>query len=107
MEHDHWAECECLARLALNDLEQGRSDLARARCVELAPVAAKMGDGSERPFAATLDALARLSAGEPEAPVLLDQALEDLRSVDANALLARALTFAGFVDLEADHLQRA
>jgi DNA-binding SARP family transcriptional activator/tetratricopeptide (TPR) repeat protein len=106
-DHDHWAECECLARLVINDLERGRPDLARARCEELVPVAAKMGEGSERPFAATLEALARLAAGESDAHRSLDHALVDLRRADANALLARALTFAGFVDLESDRPERA
>jgi DNA-binding SARP family transcriptional activator/tetratricopeptide (TPR) repeat protein len=107
IDHDHWAECECLARLALNDLEWGRPDRARARCVELAPVAAKMGDGSERPFAATLAALVALAAGEADADVPLEHALEDLRRVDAKALLARALTFAGFVAFQSGHTESA
>jgi tetratricopeptide (TPR) repeat protein len=107
IDHDHWAECECLARLALNDLEWGRPDRARARCVELAPVAAKMGNGSERPFAATLAALVALAAGEADADVPLELALEDLRRVDAKALLARALTFAGFVAFESGHTESA
>jgi len=106
-DHDHWAECECLARLTINDLERGRPDLARARCGELAPVAAKMGEGSERPFAATLEALTRLATGEPDATALLEPALDDLRRADANALLARALTFAGSVDLEANRCESA
>ena len=100
IEHDHWAECECLARLAINDLERGRPDLAEARCRELAPVAARMGDGSERPLAAALEALAHLAVGQADAESRLEHALDDLRRVDAKALLARALIFAASINLE-------
>ncbi|MGZ3443710.1 MAG: AAA family ATPase, partial [Polyangia bacterium] len=47
---DHWAECVCLIGLAMVELEERRYAAARERCRQLAPVAAKLGSGSEAPF---------------------------------------------------------
>ena len=48
-EHDHWAECEGLQRLALIELERGNAGAARDRAHEISAVASKMGEGSEAP----------------------------------------------------------
>src|SRR5262249_30528561 len=98
-EHDHWAECEGLQRIALIALSRGDADAARARPRRIAAVAAKMGEGSEAPFAAVLDALAAAVLGESGADDRLAQALHTLRSLDAKAMLSRALTLAAATDL--------
>src|SRR5262249_20314720 len=93
-EQDHWAECECLQRLAVIELERGDAAQARTRAQAFAGVAARMGEGSEAPFAATLEALARLALGHAGADAGVERAIGALRGVDAKALLACALLFA-------------
>ena len=106
-EQDHWAECEGLQRLALIELERGNARAARERARGIAAVAAKMGEGSEGPFAAMLDALAATVLGEPGAERRVTQALDALRALDAKALLSRALSLAAATDLGYGHLQQA
>ena len=106
-EQDHWAECESLQRLALIELDRGNPHAARERAHTIAAVAAKMGEGSEGPFAAMLDALAATVLGEPSAEGRVAQALDALRAFDAKALLACALTMAAATDLGYGHLQQA
>ncbi|MGH7573742.1 MAG: hypothetical protein ACREM1_01235 [Longimicrobiales bacterium] len=74
------------------ELESGRPENALASCAELALVAARMGSGSEAPFAVALDALARLGLNEPGAPQRFEVALAELRRIDSNRLLAYALS---------------
>ena len=106
-EQDHWAECECLQRLALVELERGRPDDARNRARDMARVAAHMGEGSEAPFAATLQALADTISGEPDADDRVERAIQVLRDVDAKALLSRALAIAAAADLDRGDTERA
>jgi predicted ATPase/DNA-binding SARP family transcriptional activator len=106
-EEDHWAECECLQRLALVEIERGRPGTARDRAGEMARVAAKMGEGSEAPFAATLQALADKIAGEPGADDRVEAAIQVLRDVDAKALLSRALAIAAAADFDRGDSERA
>jgi DNA-binding SARP family transcriptional activator/tetratricopeptide (TPR) repeat protein len=106
-ERDHWAACEGLQRLALIELERGNPGGARDRARDIMAVAAKMGEGSEAPFAAMLDALAARVLGEPNAEDRIDLSLGVLRGIDAKALLSRALTLAATIDLEHGHLERA
>ena len=106
-EDDHWAICECLQRLALIELERGNSDRTRECAKELAAVASKIGEGSEAPFAVTLEALSSLMLGDPKASARFDEAIAVLRQIDAKALLSRALAFAAIFDLEARNLRRA
>lgn len=93
------AECDCLTHLAMLDLETGRPQHALDRCETLLPVAAKMGEGSEAPFTAALEALARYALGEAGASEKLAAALSELRRIDSNLLLAYSLTYAAEVDL--------
>ena len=106
-EQDHWAECECLQRLALVELERERPDIARDRARDMARVAARMGEGSEAPAAATLQALAAKIAGEPDADERVDRTIQVLRDVDARALLSRALAIAAAIDLDRGDAERA
>jgi DNA-binding SARP family transcriptional activator len=98
-EQHRWAECDCLTHLAMLELEGNQPLEALARCQELLPVAAKMGEGSEAPFAAALDALARYMLRQPDADASLEAALAELRSIDSNLLLAYTLNFAADIDL--------
>jgi len=98
---DHWAEWDCLARLVMLELEAGHAAEARERCAELAPVAARMGEGSELPFAAALEAMADLAAGEVGADRRLEAAVDALRAADARGLLAYTLLFIADDDLRA------
>jgi DNA-binding SARP family transcriptional activator len=98
---DHWAEWDCLARLVMLELEAGHAAAAHERCAELAPVAARMGEGSERPFAAALEAMADLVAGEVGAGQRLEAAADALRAADARGLLAYTLLFIADDDLRA------
>jgi tetratricopeptide (TPR) repeat protein len=106
-EQDHWAECLCLQRLALIEIEGGDPESARARVHQLAQVAAKMGEGSERPVADALRALADCMLGDAAAGDRVDQAISRLRNIDAKALLARVLTIAATIDLQRGHQLRA
>jgi DNA-binding SARP family transcriptional activator len=101
-EQHRWAECDCLTHLAMLELETGRPLQALARLDELLPVAEKMGEGSEAPFAAALDALARYALRQPGANASLEAALAGLRAIDSNLLLAYILTSAADVDLSWD-----
>ena len=104
---EHWAECECMARLAMLDLEAGRPALALARVPELAAVAAKLGEGSEGPLAEALAALACLALGAPGAEERLEAALAILRDIDTKGLLAYVQNLAAEIDLAAGRPGRA
>ena len=106
-EQDHWAQCECLQRLALIELERGAPQAARERARDMARVAAKMGEGSEAPFADMLHALSDRMLGEPAADDRVEHAMAVLRRIDAKALLSRALLIAAAIDLEAGNVDRA
>ncbi len=95
---DHWAACESLMELAQLELEVGDAPRALALCAELAPVAERMGEGSEVPVAEALDALARLAISD-DGGARLERALARLREVDAKGMLAYALNFAAALDL--------
>lgn len=98
-ERDHWAECDCLTRLVVVAVETGRFEVALGLCRELAAVAAKMGEGSERMAAAALAALARFALGEAGARERVAAAIDALREMDAKGLLAYALTFAAEIEI--------
>ncbi|MCI0434116.1 MAG: AAA family ATPase [Gemmatimonadetes bacterium] len=99
-EQHRWGECDCLTHLTMLDLETGQPRRALERCAVLRSVAEKMGEGSEAPFAAALEALARHALREDDAASKLDAALAELRRIDSNLLLAYTLTFAAEVDLQ-------
>jgi hypothetical protein len=58
-----------------------------------------MGEGSEAPVAAALEALAHLSLGTPEADGRMIEALDTLDRIDAQAALAYALNAAALLDM--------
>jgi DNA-binding SARP family transcriptional activator len=100
-ELDHWGTCECLIRLAMIAIERRRADEARAACARLASVAAKLGEGSERTVANALFALATADTAN------IDNAIRELRVLDAKGFLAYTLSFAAELDLAGGHDERA
>ncbi|MGO9839005.1 MAG: ATP-binding protein [Polyangiaceae bacterium] len=106
-EQDRWAECDCLIRMTQVELDANRPSAALARCRELAPVAAKMGEGSERPVADALDALARVAACVPGAEEHLARASSRLREIDAKGMLSYVLVATAQFDLRATRLGAA
>jgi tetratricopeptide (TPR) repeat protein len=104
---DHWIAYESLSRLIMLLLERGSAEIALSRCAELEPLAKKLGEGSEVPFAATLKALARLVLGVPEAAGEVDVALEKLRAIDTKGQLAYASNFVAHIEIGAGAVERA
>jgi len=103
----HWEQTECLRALTILAFEQGDFASARALCPLLLELAAKMGEGSERPIAEALDSLARVLDGEAAAAPGLEAALGCVRIADAKAMLATVLNFAADHDLACGHFERA
>ncbi len=106
-EQDHWSQSQCLTRLAMIDLEGGRAASAMERCGKLRPLAAKLGEGSEGPVAAALEALTLVREGGVAAADRLDEALAAVRAVDTKGFLAYVLTAAGEHDLACGQLTAA
>jgi DNA-binding SARP family transcriptional activator len=98
---DHWGECMCLLDMATIELEERRFAALRARLRLVAPVAAKLGAGSEAPFADALAALVAYGLDEPDAAAGLARALAALRDLDAKSLYAYAHNAAAEIDLAA------
>jgi DNA-binding SARP family transcriptional activator len=95
---DRISEFQANEYLAMIDLERGRLDSAKAHCATLLEIGEKLRDGSEAPFARALDALcAYAESGETGA---LDEAIAELRVVDAKHRLAYTLTRAALIDIE-------
>jgi len=84
----HWPLCDCLLRLACIELERGRFAEARRYCADLAPVASRLGEASEKPFGEAIDALAWLSMSSDDeakraAREQLERGLRGLDELDA------------------------
>jgi predicted ATPase len=103
----HWEEMECLRTLTILAIEQGNFLGARAQCPQMLDLAAKMGEGSERPIAEALDGLARVLGGDDAAEKDLEAALGRVRTADAKAMLSTVLNFAAEHDLARDRCGRA
>ncbi len=84
---DHWATFECTARLALLELETGDIQAAGSLADPLAPLAAKLGEGSERPYATAISALVAVARHEHGAFADLDRAINELERIDARFLI--------------------
>ncbi|MEW6273055.1 MAG: AAA family ATPase [Thermodesulfobacteriota bacterium] len=96
---DRRAEFQALEHLAMAELQRERWDVARGLAAQLADIAGRLREGSEAPFARALLALSRHGAGETDAEAALEQALEELRLVDAKHRLVFALTRLAELDL--------
>jgi DNA-binding SARP family transcriptional activator len=106
-DEDRIGECECLIRLVQVALDRGQPASALAWCRELAPVAAKMNEGSEGAVADALEALARVASAVPGASDHLDRAIARLREVDAKGMLAYVLATSADLDRAAGRLAQA
>jgi tetratricopeptide (TPR) repeat protein len=84
---EHWAAFECSARLALLELEAGEIATAGSVSAELAPLADKLGDGSERHYAEAIAALCGLARDDVAATADFDRAIGVLEQMDARFLV--------------------
>lgn len=103
-ESDHWREWIALSRLLTMSLERRDAAAAMQYSLRLAPVATKMGAGSEGPMTDVLTTLARLLAGET---VSTDRSFAVLREIDSKGDLAYALGYVAELDLERGDIQHA
>ncbi len=83
---DHWMTFECTARLAIFELEAGADEAAGRLCAELGPLADKLGEGSERAYAAAVCATHATVVGTAGAEQQLDAAVADLDRMGARLL---------------------
>jgi predicted ATPase/DNA-binding SARP family transcriptional activator len=98
--HDHWRECICLKYLAMLELEANNPMAVLDYSRTIAMVATKMGsEGSEGPLAAALYALVSYVQNQAEADTVLEQALDALRQIDNQRMLAYTQTAAADLDL--------
>lgn len=104
---DHWATFECTARGALLDLEAGEIDTAVSRAARLAPLATKLGDGSEQHYAVAIAALCGIARQEPTATAQFDQAITALERIDARFLVPDLHGIAAELHHRAGELDRA
>jgi hypothetical protein len=102
-----WEEFECLMRLAQLEIDRGNPLAALTWGRELAPVAAKMTEGSEGAAAEAVDALARVACCYEGADARLESAVARLREIDAKGMLAYVLSAAAEIDGAAGRLDRA
>src|SRR5262249_47148054 len=100
-------ECSCLTSLAMLDLENADAPRFGARVAELRLLAARLGDGSELPFADALAALAACLAGEPNARARLPAAIAALRLIGSKGQLAYVLDMAAGLAPGAGRLAQA
>ena len=95
---DHWATFECTARLALVEIEAGMPEAAATHCERLEPLAAKLGEGSERGYARAIAALHALTLREPGAEMRFNEALTELERIDARFLIPDLLGIAAEIE---------
>ncbi len=106
-QENHWWKCYNLQQLPMVELERGRPAGARKYCRRLLPVALKMGEGSEVPFARALAVLAEFHMGKTEAAPGLDHELEILRRLDSKWMIAWLQVLAAERDLAAGNFETA
>jgi hypothetical protein len=95
---DHSVTFECTARLALLELEAGNVDAAEPWCAQLGPLADKLGEDSEQPYAAAIGALHAIASAEPTAGDSLGQAVATLERIDARFLVPDLLGIAAEIN---------
>jgi DNA-binding SARP family transcriptional activator len=103
---DRLSEFLALAHTVVVEIERERYAAALALCGELVAIGQKVRDGSDSPFSATLEALARYGAGDEAAIAALDDAIEGLRVADAKHRMIYALTRAARIDFARGDLER-
>ena len=98
-EQDRLGEFRALEHLAVLELQRQRYDEARRLGEDLVAIGARLGEGSEAPYARALVALCALAA-DAAAGAALDAALDALRVADAKQRLGHALLCAAELDLQ-------
>lgn len=107
-EQDHWRECNCLSYLVMTELEANDLIATLSYCHEMAIIAAKIrGESSEGIVTTALTALANYRLQQPDAEIVLEQAITSLKQVDAKRMLAYVLIGAAEVDLECERFKVA
>jgi len=96
-----------LEHLVMTSIHRRDPDEACRYAKELAGIGEKLREGSERPLGRALLALCRFKKGELEDHSTLEEALQELRDVDAKQRLAFVLTQAAEVEAERGNLQSA
>ena len=91
--------------LTVVEIERGDFRAALRRSHTLVDIGERLREGSERPFAVSLQALCQLGLGEGDDA--LEAALPDLRQEDAKQRLIFLLNRAALLDLEQDRLPSA
>lgn len=102
---DRISEFQANEYLAMIEVERGRWESARVYCRLLMELGEKLREGSERPFARSLNALCYYALTDEAAS--LEAALAELRIADAKHRLAYTLTRAALLDLERNRPQAA
>jgi tetratricopeptide (TPR) repeat protein len=95
---DRLNEYQANEYLVMIDVERGDFEAARRRCLALLEIGEKLREGSEAPFARALQGLCDYALSDETAA--LEDALQDLRVVDAKHRLAYTLTRAALLDVE-------
>jgi DNA-binding SARP family transcriptional activator/tetratricopeptide (TPR) repeat protein len=105
---DRWVEFECMAALAVVELESSDAAAAAEISRELGPLGRKLGDGgTEGPFAEALAALAAAAKGAAGSAETLEAAINALAKMDAQYILAYVLNAAAEIDLSAQRWRLA
>lgn len=104
---DHWRECTCLTNLVMLELEANQPALALDYCSELIHVSAQMGEGSEAPHAAALDAVTRYLLQEENATEALERSRQVLKHIDSPRMLSYIQTLAAEWDLQQGNVNQA
>lgn len=104
---DHWRECTSLTNLIMLELNNGQPLEALNYCSELIHVSAQMGEGSEAPHAAALDAVTRYVLQERHAEELLERSRQVLKKIDSPRILSYIQTVAAEWDLQQGNVKQA
>ena len=100
-------EFMALEHLVMTSIHRRDPDEACQYAKELAAIGEKLREGSERPLARAMLALCRYKRGELDNPLAFEEALQELRDVDAKQRLAFVLTQAAALEAERGELHSA
>jgi DNA-binding SARP family transcriptional activator/predicted ATPase len=102
---DRLNEFQAHEYLVMIELERDRPQAARQHCSALLKLGARLRDGSEAPFARSLDALCRYALDDDASD--LEPCLDELRDTDAKYRLAYVLTRTAEIDLARGRVKSA
>lgn len=104
---DHWRTFLCLSYSVMLELEAGNANAALTHSQELKAVAAQLGEGSEQATAFAYEALSQYWLQQSDTEQTIEAAIESLRQMDAQRILAYVLTSAAETDLEQGRTEQA